>query len=237
MLSSSLVLLTISIKGDPLPSADETVLLWVIDLDFAGLEGFSQVISGLTNNYPVLAIAASGIFILWLLGMPRAALGFTVAGIVAGAVAFGGDELLGDYVGRSRPFSDAPETSFPSGHVFGTTILFGFIAYLAVHLGTKGKSLIGILAAMGFMILAVGFSRMFEEAHWPSDVVAGYLLGGLGLLLLVPFFLFLQKRSWLAPTSRFDDALVESCESCRVEHSIASTVILNPDEGTATKTY
>ena len=237
VLATLLTLLTIAVKSDPQPSLDETVLLWVTDLEFPGLSGLSTALSAVTSNYPVLAIAASGILFLWLLGMTRAALGFAVVGGVAAVVALSGDELLGEYVGRSRPFSDLPASSFPSGHTFGTTILFGFIAFLAFHVGLKGKALVGAVGLAAFLIVGVGFSRVFEQAHWPSDVAAGYLLGGIGLLLLVPFFLFVKRLSWLVPTSRFDDLLAASCESCRVEHSIASTVFLNPEEGTATKTY
>ena len=237
VLATLLTLLTIAVKSDPQPSLDETVLLWVTDLEFPGLSGLSTALSAVTSNYPVLAIAASGILFLWLLGMTRAALGFAVVGGVAAVVALSGDELLGEYVGRSRPFSDMPASSFPSGHTFGTTVLFGFIAFLAFHVGLKGKALVGAVGLAAFLIVGVGFSRVFEQAHWPSDVAAGYLLGGIGLLLLVPFFLFVKRLSWLVPTSRFDDLLAASCESCRVEHSIASTVFLNPEEGTATKTY
>ena len=237
VLATLLTLLTIAIKNDPLPSLDETVLLWIADREFTGLSGFSTALSAVTSNYPVLAIAASGIFFLWLLGMARAAFGFTIVGGVAAVVALAGDELLGEYVGRSRPFSDVAASSFPSGHTFGTTVLFGFIAFLAFHMGLKGKALVGAVGLAAFLIVGVGFSRVFEQAHWPSDVAAGYLIGGIGLLVLVPFFLFVERRSWFAPTSRYDHLLVASCESCRVEHSIASTVVLNPEEGTATKTY
>ena len=196
VLATLLTLLTIAIKSDPQPSLDETVLLWVTDREFTGLSGFSTAVSAVTSNYPVLAIAASGIFFLWLLGMTRAAFAFAIVGGVAAVVALAGDELLGEYVGRSRPITpDLPASSFPSGHVFGTTVLFGFIAFLAFHVGLKGKALIGAVGLTASLIVGVGFSRVFEQAHWPSDVAAGYLLGGIGLLLLVPFFLFVKRLS------------------------------------------
>ena len=96
--------------------------------------------------------------------------------------------------------------------------------------------LVPILALLFFLILAVGFDRMFEEVHWPSDVAAGYLLGGIWLLLLIPFFVYFQRLSWLSSPDDASDLLGE-CESCRIERSIASTVVLNPEEGTASKTY
>lgn len=47
-------------------------------------------------------------------------------------------------------------------------------------------------------ILAMSFARMFKEVHWPGDVAAGYLLGGIWLLLLIPFFIYFQRMSWLS---------------------------------------
>ena len=85
--------------------------------------------------------------------------------------------------------------------------------------------------------MTVGLARIFLQAHWPSDVAAGYLLGGIWLLLLVPFLLRVQKLSWVARLEREVDPSILGCETCRVEHSIASTVVLDPERGTATKTY
>ena len=99
VLGTLLTLLTIAIKNDPEPSLDKTVLDWVTGLEFTGLAGFSRAVSAVTSNYPVLAIAASGVLFLWLLGMNRAALGFAVVGLVAAIVALAGDELLSEYGG------------------------------------------------------------------------------------------------------------------------------------------
>ena len=127
--------------------------------------------------------------------------------------------------------------SFPSGHVFGSTVLFGFWGFLAVYYGVKRTVLLPVLGAPLFMILSVSFARIHVQAHWPSDAAGGYLLGSLWLLILIPFFLCVQRMSWPSVLSQFQDLTVESCEGCWVEKSIASRVVLNPDQGTAIKTY
>jgi membrane-associated phospholipid phosphatase len=65
--------------------------------------------------------------------------------------------------------------SFPSGHASGNMIFFGA---LAIMIG-RGWA----WAAAAIMILAIGFSRVWLGVHWPTDVVAGWILGGGWLVL------------------------------------------------------
>jgi undecaprenyl-diphosphatase len=78
---------------------------------------------------------------------------------------------------RARPFTRIPgmrnlikppaDFSFPSGH---TTAAF----LMAVHLGHAYPVLLmPCLAAAG----AIGLSRIYNGVHYPSDVIAGVILG------------------------------------------------------------
>jgi undecaprenyl-diphosphatase len=40
-----------------------------------------------------------------------------------------------------------------------------------------------IVSIAVLIILTIGFSRLYLGVHFPSDVIAGYLLGGVWLLL------------------------------------------------------
>ena len=235
--TAALVLLTIAISDSPVPSLDRTVLDWVVGRDVPLLAGFMHGISGLTSNFPAMGMGIAGIAFLWLVGLTRGALAFAIVGGTVGVVAFAGDLTLGEIVGRSRPLMEESETSFPSGHVFGSTVFFGFWGFLAVYYRLNRRILIPLVGLFIAVILAVGFARMFEQAHWPSDVAAGYLLGGLWLLLLIPFFIQFQRLSWLSSPKQATELDVLPCETCRIEKSIASTVVLDPEQGTATKVY
>lgn len=86
--------------------------------------------------------------------------------------------------------------SFPSGHVAVTTILFLLIAHylLGVARFKKYQSLFYIWAF--FIVVAVALSRVYLGVHWPSDTLAGFILGlgGWGLII------------WLFPQGKLKSA-------------------------------
>ncbi len=78
-------------------------------------------------------------------------------------------------VNRPRPNHDP--WGFPSGHVLALTVFFGLLAYLAwTSQMRRGWQVLSASLGAG-AVLAVAFSRLYLDAHWLSDVVAGFLLG------------------------------------------------------------
>lgn len=73
--------------------------------------------------------------------------------------------------------------SFPSGHSTIAAALYGFaVYYLWRGAATWGRRL-NILFAGIFLIAAIGFSRLYLGVHFLSDVLGGYLLGLLWLII------------------------------------------------------
>ena len=100
----------------------------------------------------------------------------------------------------ARPRPAAPDVnvfrlhggqSFPSGHVTFYVCYFGFLFFVAYALLPK-RSLARRLALTltSVMIALVGLSRVYLGAHWPSDTIGAYFLGGLWL----GFSLYLYGR-------------------------------------------
>ncbi|HEX8456319.1 MAG TPA: phosphatase PAP2 family protein [Pyrinomonadaceae bacterium] len=81
--------------------------------------------------------------------------------------------------------------SFPSGHVTFYVCYFGFLFFVAYALLPK-RSLARRLALTltSLMVALVGLSRVYLGAHWPSDTIGAYFLGGLWL----GFSLYLYGR-------------------------------------------
>jgi undecaprenyl-diphosphatase len=66
---------------------------------------------------------------------------------------------------------------FPSGHSMGAMLLCGSVA-IAVSLSFKNRLLSIASFLVGLLVvLATGLGRVSTGAHWPSDVLGGYLWG------------------------------------------------------------
>lgn len=73
--------------------------------------------------------------------------------------------------------------SFPSGHTVGGVVAYGTLAYLSLRFGTVWGYLgTGIFT---FLAVLVGITRVYLGAHFPSDVAAGWVVGGAGLLVVI----------------------------------------------------
>ena len=76
-------------------------------------------------------------------------------------------------------------TSFPSGHVLTYVGFYGTLAYLlSVEIGNEAARRLAVSSLAAFVAL-VGPSRIQQGHHWPTDVLASYLLGSAYLLALI----------------------------------------------------
>ena len=109
--------------------------------------------------------------------------------------------LLAPFVDRPRPSPemvrvamDLPTGGFPSGHVLNLTAIFGFLIYLTIIFlsDVRWRSL--LVALLAVPILTIGFARVYDGAHWPSDVLGGYLIGGIWLGLTIQIYRWASTR-------------------------------------------
>lgn len=82
---------------------------------------------------------------------------------------------------------------FPSGHVTHYTIFFGLLIYFSI-LNKKEKWAIPLGIFSIFMLSLIGYSRIYLGAHWPKDVIAGYVLGGVFLIAGIKTYQYLNER-------------------------------------------
>ncbi|WP_420124995.1 phosphatase PAP2 family protein [Longimicrobium sp.] len=158
---------------------DEGVLLWMNrraspTLDLAALQ-----VTALGNGLVVAAICVVAATFLWLAGhRPYAAL--LTAGVGGAWVIY---PLLKLAFDRPRPqlfawrAEYAHSSSFPSGHATLSMVLLALLAYTVHRLAShRGASVAAVLIA-GTAVLLIGLSRLYLGVHYPSDVIAGYIVG------------------------------------------------------------
>lgn len=133
----------------------------------------------------------------WLLLKKRNYLG---AAALALSVAIGNEvsKLLKDFFERPRPDLEhlvlVKSYSFPSGHAMVGMIVYFMIAYLLLEEAkTKaGKITIAIITAI--LLILIGASRIILQVHYPSDVLGGYTLGYLWVVIWILLYNYFKKR-------------------------------------------
>ncbi|WP_275560518.1 phosphatase PAP2 family protein [Streptomyces sp. 5-6(2022)] len=164
--------------------------LWTVDRDIAVAlhhsavrdHGFTRANRVLTDWFwdPWTMRALLAVAVGWLLWRREWRLALWVA--VTAAVGTALQQAVKAALDRERPrwpnpVDSAHYAAFPSGHALTATVAFGLLLWLLTLHGAPAKWL-RLMAAVGAVsVLGVGFTRLYLGVHWPSDVLAGWLLG------------------------------------------------------------
>ena len=182
---------------DPFPG-DLGAALYIQKIELPGLLGFLEGVSYLARGLPMIIYGSlmAGIFI-WVFRFRKESHSAIVTPLL-----FGLGPLMKLVVSRPRPDAELLYRStqdfggfgFPSGHAFQSALFFGFLVYLSSTYVSRLwlKRLIQYLLI--FLIGAVGISRVYIGAHWPSDVIGGYLLAVPILMLLSAYHGWVRSR-------------------------------------------
>ena len=88
---------------------------------------------------------------------------------------------------RKRPLSPllkaARGLSFPSGHAIMSVTFFGTIIFIIRHSLENSFLRTGIIVLLVILIILIGFSRVYLRVHYASDVIAGFVIGILWLVI------------------------------------------------------
>ncbi len=143
----------------------------------AELTAVAKVVTWAGSAYLLVPLALICCAVLVRAGLRREAL--------AVALSLGGAMLISDVVkllvSRPRPpvehLQAVTGSSFPSGHSTQASA-FWFSLALAAHTARAAPLLTRSLAAAAVLLVAaVALSRVYLGVHYPSDVIAGVLLG------------------------------------------------------------
>jgi membrane-associated phospholipid phosphatase len=82
--------------------------------------------------------------------------------------------------------------SFPSGHTTVAIAMWGMLAFL-LALRASPRTRKGLVVGAVVLSVAIGASRIYIGAHWPTDVIGGYALGGAWLAGLIALDLWMRR--------------------------------------------
>ncbi len=159
-------------------SIEESILLWIHEYSLTPVEWLflpTHLVG--TKIFFTLFISVAIILHLWRHEWQQIKVWCTV-----GVFSYILNTGLKNLVARPRPqlwTSIVTESSsaFPSGHALGSAAIFPLAAWLFYQ---QGSLSIGAFWALSIGIpFVVGIGRMVFGLHYPSDVLAGWLLGAL----------------------------------------------------------
>ena len=99
------------------------------------------------------------------------------------------NNLLKVIIARPRPdinrLVDETGYSFPSGHSITSMVFYGYLIYLIYKYVDNRKVKIPLMIFLVLLIPVIGLSRIYLGVHYTSDVVGGFLLGTVYLILFI----------------------------------------------------
>lgn len=82
--------------------------------------------------------------------------------------------------------------SFPSGHAMASMTFYGYIIYMVWQSNLQKKWKVTITTLLSILILVIGYSRIYLNVHYVSDVLAGFMFS----IILLYTFIKLQKANF-----------------------------------------
>jgi undecaprenyl-diphosphatase len=136
----------------------------------------AEVVSAMGSQ---VVFALGGFLVVLFIWQRRWGAALTLLLVTGGAQVL--NDVLKELVHRTRPSQvigliDAQQFSFPSGHAMVAAAFYLYLAYLSWRLVRgwwRGLLVVGLIV----LVLLIGLSRLYLEAHYLSDVIAGYLAG------------------------------------------------------------
>lgn len=174
--------LALSLHTPALIWVDHAVQTWVFALRTPTLTRIALFFTALGLTPVISPIALLAVGFLCAHHRMRASL-LLVLSMLGGA---GLDAVMKNWMHRLRPpapwLTTASGFSFPSGHAMIAVAFYGMLGYLLiVSLGWPRRLVVPVTAVV---VLLIGLSRIYLGVHYPSDVLAGFALGGAWSTLL-----------------------------------------------------
>jgi membrane-associated phospholipid phosphatase len=166
-------------------SVDQAALDWFVANRDGWATGFAIVLAAIGGTAALTVLTCAAVLVLVYFGHWQRAL------LVAGASAGSGLLVIGfkNLYDRNRPprvdqLIHYGGYSLPSGHALGSIVVFGVLTAAALPV-LRRTAQVWVVAGAAALVLLVGWCRVYLGAHWVTDVLTGWLLGGAWLTFAV----------------------------------------------------
>ena len=170
---------------------DVTFSLWLQGIYLPFLNPVMKAVSYISSVIPAVITVTLLVIVLWASG--RKLESIFIASLTSSAALL--NWLLKLLVSRPRPgielmeiLSENNGLSFPSGHVTYAVVFFGFLSYLVPRLVKQPAVAWTLRSLLILLIFLIATSRVYLQAHWSSDILGSFLLGGLLLALAINLY-------------------------------------------------
>lgn len=175
---------------EKLHNFDTTIYQFIIQFKTFWLTNTFKIITSFSNSICLLLLCLIAIFIFN--NKQKAA--YLFLNLVNICIL---NTLLKEIFSRSRPFElmliEENGYSFPSGHSMASMAFYGFIIYLISQSKWNKKWKYIFYFVLCLLIFLIGLSRIYLGVHYASDVIAGFSISFVYLLIFI-YFVSRSKR-------------------------------------------
>jgi membrane-associated phospholipid phosphatase len=147
----------------------------------------SKIITTLSETLTIISLTAlAAVVFRWKFGRWRESL-VVIYAVVGETAIFVATTLFIDRPRPSVPHLDEapPTSSFPSGHTAAAVCFYGSIAAIILwHSRHRWINVAAVVICTAVPLLIAG-SRVYRGMHYPTDVIAGMLLGAIWLAVVI----------------------------------------------------
>lgn len=161
---------------------DRPLLEWFEDQRSPGRTSIAKTVTDMGGAIAIIFLLVGGATLSYVLTRDARWPIFFVAVLTIAPQLSG---LLKELVDRPRPtlspiYEHLPTAAFPSGHATNSAAAYFAVAFFLAWISGK-KVAVWMVAAI--VVLSVAITRVYLGVHWPTDVLGGWLLGGLCVAL------------------------------------------------------
>ena len=178
------IIFTVLVCTNTIEPLDNATSSFIISIRSPELTNTMNIITNISGSYALIVFTT--LFII-LIKKKKYPLAITINLIAV----FITSQLAKAIVERDRPLDmlvSAPGYSYPSGHSMVGLAYFSFLSYLVIKYIPNKIVKIILPIVFTITILLVGFSRIYLGVHYLSDVLAGFLLGAIYLIIFINIY-------------------------------------------------